>query len=65
MKNWRKRYNKELLQRFGDLDLLSFVRVSLLSWTGRVNRMNSKLKVCQVFKSNPQGSRIRGPPKSR
>jgi hypothetical protein len=23
--NWRKRYNKELMQLFGDLDILSFV----------------------------------------
>jgi hypothetical protein len=29
--NWRKRYNKESMQLFGDLDKLSFVRISLLN----------------------------------
>jgi len=43
--NWRKRYNKELIQLFGDLDILSFVGVSRLEWIGRVNRMDSKSKV--------------------
>jgi Na+/pantothenate symporter len=27
---WRKRYNKELMQLFGDLDVLSFFRINLL-----------------------------------
>jgi hypothetical protein len=30
---------------FGDLDTLSFVRVSRLEWIGHVNRMDSKRKV--------------------
>jgi hypothetical protein len=28
---WRKGYDKELVQLFGDLDILSFVRVSQLN----------------------------------
>jgi hypothetical protein len=28
---WRKRYNKELMQLFGELDMLSFFRKSLLN----------------------------------
>ena len=47
--NWRKRYNKELMQLFGDLDRLSFVRISRLNWIGHVSRMDSKRKVSQVF----------------
>jgi hypothetical protein len=31
--NWRKWYNKELTQLFGDLDILSFVRISQLNWS--------------------------------
>ena len=50
---------------FGDLDILSFVRISRLSWIGHVNRMDSKRKVSQVFNNNLQGSRLRGRPKSR
>jgi hypothetical protein len=45
--NWRKRYNKELMQLFGDLVILSFVRISLLNWIGNVNRTGSKRKVRQ------------------
>ena len=63
--NWRERYNKELMQLFGDTDILSFVRVGRLNWIGHVNRMDSKRKVSQVFNNNPQGSRLRGRPKNR
>jgi hypothetical protein len=48
--NWRTRYNKELSQLFGDLDIISFFRISLLNWVGRVTRMDSKRK----FKSSNQ-----------
>jgi hypothetical protein len=30
---------------FGDLDILSFVRISQLNWIGQFNRMDSKIKV--------------------
>jgi hypothetical protein len=53
------RYNKELMQLFGDLDLLSFVIRSLLNWICHVNWMDGKRKVSQVFNNNPQGSRLR------
>jgi hypothetical protein len=63
--NWRKRYNKELMHLFGDLDILSFVRISRLNWIGHVNRMDRKRKVSQAFNNNPQGSRLRGRPNKR
>jgi len=34
----KTRYNNELLQVFGDLDILSFVRTSRLNWFGRVKQ---------------------------
>jgi hypothetical protein len=46
--NWRTRYYNELMQLFGDLYTLSFVRISLLNWIGHVNRMDIKRKVSQV-----------------
>ena len=46
--NWRKRYKKELMQLFGDLDIILFVRISRLNWIGHVNGMDSKIKVTQV-----------------
>jgi len=41
-KNWRKLYNVELMQIFGGLDALPFVRIRLLNWIGYVNRMECK-----------------------
>ena len=54
--DWRKLYNTELMQLFGDLDIrvLSFVRISWLNWIGHVNGMDSKRKVSQVFNNNFQ-----------
>jgi len=43
--NWRNRYNKDLMQLFGNFEILSFVRVSQLDWIGHANRMDSKGKV--------------------
>jgi hypothetical protein len=48
---------------FGDLNMLSFARISLLNWTVHVNRMDSKRKVIQVFNNTP-GSGLRGQPKT-
>jgi hypothetical protein len=53
------------MQLFGDLDILSFVRISWLKWIGHVYRMDSKRKVSQVFGNNPKGHRLRGRPKNR
>jgi hypothetical protein len=55
--NWRKRYNEELKQLFGDLDILLLVKIRRLYWSGHVNRISSK---SQVFNNNLQGSRLRG-----
>jgi hypothetical protein len=52
------------MQLFGNLDILSIVRLSRLNWIGHVNRMDSKRKVSQAFNNNPQGSRLREQPKT-
>ena len=54
--NWRKRHNKELMQVFGHLYIVSFDIISRLNWIGKANKMNSKRKLSQVFNNNPQGS---------
>ena len=41
-KNWRKRYNKEIMQMVEDLDILWFVSISRLNWIGHVSRMDGK-----------------------
>jgi len=50
---------KELMQLFGNLDKLPFVRISQLNWIGHVNRMDSQRKVRHVFNNNSQRSRIK------
>jgi hypothetical protein len=47
--NWRQRYNKELMQLFGDLDILSFVRTGQLNWIGYANRMDRERKVIKYL----------------
>jgi hypothetical protein len=61
--NWRKRYNERIMQLLGDLDILSFVRISQLNWIGHDNRIDSKKEeVSQVCSNNVQGCRLRGRP---
>jgi hypothetical protein len=36
------RCNKELMQLFGDFDIISFVRICRLYWIGHFNRMDSE-----------------------
>ena len=62
---WRRRYNKELIQLLGDPDIVSNVRLGRLRWIGHINRMSNNRKVKQIFKSQPQGTRLRGRPKNR
>jgi len=47
------------MQLFGDLDILSFVRISRLNSIGNVNRRDSKTKVIQLFKNSHQGNGLR------
>jgi hypothetical protein len=51
---------KGLMQLFGELDIISFVRINGLIWIGYVKRMDSKRKIRQAFNNEPQGSRLRG-----
>ena len=63
--NWKKRYSEELMQVFGELSILSFVRISRLNWICHINRIDTKRKVGQVFNNNRQGNRLSGRPKNR
>jgi hypothetical protein len=52
------------MQLYDDLDIVSFIRISMIKWISYVNCMDDKRKVNQVFSTHPQGSRLRGRPKS-
>jgi hypothetical protein len=53
------------MQFYGDIDIVSFIRINWLRWIGHVNKMNNKGMMYRVFAKQPQGSRPRGRPKSR
>jgi hypothetical protein len=59
------RHNNELMQLYGYLDIVSFIRINRLRWIGHVSRMDNKSMVYQDFANQPQGSRPTGRPKSR
>jgi len=42
---------------FGDLDILSFVRISHLNLIGQVYRINGKRKVIHLLNNNHKGTR--------
>ena len=62
---WRRRYNNELMEMYGDLDVISFIKLNRLRWIGHVSRMDANKKVHQVCYIHPQGKRLRGRPKNR
>jgi hypothetical protein len=62
---WIRRHNNELMQLYGDLGIVSFIRMNRLRWIGHVNIMDNKRMLYQVFANQPQGSRPRGRPKYR
>ena len=47
------------------LFIISFIRLSRLVWIGHVNRMDKERKVYSIFYNQPQGTQVRGRPKSR
>ena len=53
------------MQLFGDLNVLSFVRIRRLNWIGHVNRMDNKRKTSQGYNTNLQGSQLTEQPNNR
>jgi hypothetical protein len=39
---WRRRNNNELMQLYGDMDIVSFMRINRLKWIGHVNCIDDK-----------------------
>jgi hypothetical protein len=62
---WIRRHNSELMQLYGDLGIVSFIRINRLRWIGHVNRMDNERMVYQVFVNQAQGRGPRGRPKYR
>ena len=47
------------------MDIISFIRLSKLTWIGHVNGMDQERKVYNIFYNQPQGIQIRGRPKNQ
>jgi hypothetical protein len=50
--------NKKM-QTFGYLYILSIVRRCQFKWVGHFNRIDRNRKISDLFKNNPQGSRMK------
>jgi hypothetical protein len=60
---WRKRYNHELYELFNDL--VKYVTIKRLGWTGHVIRIDNNRTVRKAFNTKPIGIRKIGRPKLR
>ncbi|KAJ4450459.1 hypothetical protein ANN_01884 [Periplaneta americana] len=62
---WRARYNNEIYELYKESDLEVHIRCQRLRWLGHVTRMETTRKVKIVFNNNPDGTRLRGRPRTR
>lgn len=62
---WRRRFNHELLQRFGEPDIVRHVKIQRLRWLGHVSRMADDRPPKKLMVSTPDGRRKQGRPKLR
>ena len=62
---WRKRYNHELYSLFKEPDIVKFIKIRRLEWSGHVLRASDQRIMKKVFKTMPEGTRKVGRPKMR
>ena len=63
---WRIRWNHELYELFGDIDICKRIKIQRLRWLGHVSRMDSNAPARKVFEAEPAGGRRkRGRPNLR
>ena len=63
---WRIRWNHELYEIYGDVDIARRIKIQRLRWLGHIARMDESEPARKVFDSNPSGgSRRRGRPNLR
>ena len=64
--DWRIRWNHELYEIYGDVDIAKRIKIQRLRWLGHIARMDESEPARKVFDSNPSsGSRRRGLPNLR
>lgn len=62
---WRIRYNHELMALYNEPDILNFIKVGRLRWTGHAIRMEAARVPSRLMNANPEGRRSQGGQKKR
>jgi hypothetical protein len=62
---WRKTYNHELYELCNEPDIVKYIKIYRLGWTGHVIHMDNNRTVKKVFNNKPIGIRKVGMPKLR
>ena len=62
---WRRRFNHELMQLYGEADIVRTTKINRLRWLGHVQRMEENRVPKKVLKTKPEGKRSAGRPKAR
>ena len=62
---WRRRYNFELAQNYGEPSIVAVVKVQRLRWAGHLARMSVNRAPSTLFRNNPVGRRGVGRPRTR
>lgn len=62
---WRRRYNFELKQLYGEPDIVRIIKLNRLRWLGHVERMEGNRIPKKILKTKPEGRRSAGRPKAR
>jgi len=62
---WRRRFNDELYELYGDMHLCRRLRIQRLRWLGHVERQDEDAPAHKIFDSTPSGQRGRGRPRMK
>ena len=54
---WRKRYNYELYETFNETNIVTYIKVNKLAWTGHLVRMNNDRTLKMIFNTKSDGVR--------
>ena len=63
--NWRRRYNHELYQLYNEPDIVKYIKINRLRWLGHVQRMEDERVPLKLLRTNPDGNRRPGRPRTR
>ncbi|GFV78275.1 uncharacterized protein TNCV_94351 [Trichonephila clavipes] len=62
---WRRRSNSELSESYNESDIVNFIKLRRIKWSGHVVRMNEDRTTKKVFNAQPIDTRRKGRPSLR